>query len=79
MPIMSLKVPSALDDRVSAAARKRRLTKSALVREVLESYLTGTAVAVAGSFLELARELVGCVEGPGDLSHNPKRMRGYGR
>ena len=78
MPIMSLKVPAALDARVAAAARQRRLTKSALVREALESYLPGADVAVEGSFLELAGDLVGCVEGPGDLSHNPKRMRGYG-
>ena len=63
MPIMSLKVPAALDARVAAAARQRRLTKSALGE---------------GCFLELAGDLVGCVEGPGDLSHNPKRMRGYG-
>ncbi len=31
------------------------------------------------SFLEAAREFIGCVEGPGDLSTNPKYMEGYGQ
>lgn len=31
------------------------------------------------SFLEAAREFIGCVEGPGDLSTNPKYMEGYGK
>ncbi|NET09719.1 MAG: hypothetical protein F6K16_34450 [Symploca sp. SIO2B6] len=30
------------------------------------------------SFLEAAERYVGCVEGPGDLSINPKYMDGYG-
>lgn len=32
-----------------------------------------------GSALELAGDLVGCIEGPGDLSTNPKYMEGFGR
>ncbi len=31
------------------------------------------------SFLEAAREFIGCVEGPGDLSTNPKYMEEYGK
>ncbi|UIE36209.1 hypothetical protein [Leptodesmis sichuanensis] len=31
------------------------------------------------SFLEAAGEFIGCVEGPGDLSTNPKYMEGYGQ
>jgi hypothetical protein len=31
------------------------------------------------SFLDAAREFIGCVEGPGDLSTNPKYMEGYGK
>jgi hypothetical protein len=30
------------------------------------------------SFLEAASEFVGCLEGPGDLSTNPKYMEGFG-
>jgi hypothetical protein len=79
MVTMSLRMPSVLDARVTAAARRRRLTKSALVREALEAYVARADVPTEGSVLDLARDLVGCVQGPGDLSHNPKRMRGYGR
>lgn len=31
------------------------------------------------SFLNAAREFIGCVEGPGDLSTNPNYMEGYGK
>lgn len=31
------------------------------------------------SFLDAAREFIGCVEGPGDLSTNPRYMEGYGK
>ncbi|ASC72992.1 hypothetical protein XM38_039530 [Halomicronema hongdechloris C2206] len=30
------------------------------------------------SFVEAARQYVGCTEGPGDLSTNPNYMEGYG-
>ncbi len=36
-------------------------------------------VPTPGSALELAGDLVGSVEGPGDLSTNPKYMEGFGR
>lgn len=31
------------------------------------------------SFLDAAREFIGCAEGPGDLSTNPRYMEGYGK
>ena len=36
-------------------------------------------IPTPGSALELAGDLVGCVEGPGDLTTNPKYMEDYGR
>jgi hypothetical protein len=76
---LSLKLPRELEARLNAAARRRRTTKSALIREAIESHLGGSSVAAEGSILDLARDLVGSVEGPGDLSCNPRRMRGFGR
>jgi hypothetical protein len=32
-----------------------------------------------GSFLDGVEDLIGSVEGPGDLSTNPEHMAGYGR
>lgn len=36
-------------------------------------------VAQPGSFLEGAEDLVGSIEGPPDLSTNPKYMEGFGK
>jgi hypothetical protein len=35
--------------------------------------------AGAPSFLSLAGDLAGCVEGPADLSSNPEHLRGFGK
>jgi hypothetical protein len=76
---MSLKLPEALAVKLSAAARQRRQTKSALVREVLERFFREDPAAAHGSCLDLASDLVGCVAGPGDLSFSESRMAGYGK
>jgi len=79
MKTLSLKLPETLAARLTAAARNSGRTKSALVREVLEDYLANDKGVRAGSCLELIADLVGCVEGPGDLSFNKKHMRGFGQ
>ena len=79
MPIFSLKMPKDLETRLRAAARRRRTTRATVVRDALEAYLHRADGVAEGSFVDLAGDLVGCVEGPGDLSYDPKRLRGYGR
>jgi Arc/MetJ-type ribon-helix-helix transcriptional regulator len=79
MKNLSLKLPDALDVKLRAVARKRRASKSDVVRAALESYLAGRSGAAARSVLDLAGDLVGCLEGPGDLSYNKKYMRGFGK
>jgi hypothetical protein len=59
-------------------ARQRGQTKSAIVRAALEQFLDGKVRAVPGSALEAAKPWLGCVEGPGDLTTNPKYMEGFG-
>ena len=76
MKTISLKLPSDLDFKLERAARKRRQSKSEVVRAALEQFLNGERPMSA---LELAGDLVGCGEGPGDLSTNPKYMEGYGK
>lgn len=81
MKTISLKLSDALDKRLERAAKRRKQTKASIVRAALEQFLNGAAGETpvrAGSVLDLAGDLVGCVEGPGDLSTNPKYMRGYG-
>ena len=79
MKNLSLKLPDVLDAKLAAAARRRGASKSAVVREALEAYVTRGGKVVPGSALDLARDLAGCLEGPGDLSYNKRHMRGFGR
>ena len=79
MTTLTLKMPDDLAARVAAAAGEKRGVRSAWVRRALEAYLeTGTRVR-SGSCLELAGDLIGCVEGPADLSSNKKHLEGFGR
>ena len=78
MSTLSLKMPEELATRLAAAARRRGMTRSALVRNALESYLR-TASVGSGSAADLARDLIGAVEGPRDLSERSKQMKGFGR
>lgn len=78
MDTISLKLPRELAIRLESVAKQRRMTKSALVRDALAAYLANGNEPLPGSFGDLAREFIGCVEGPGDLSYNPKYMEGFG-
>ncbi len=79
MKTLSLKLPPELDAKLTTAARQSHTTKSELVRKALEAYLSGASTLQKGSFLDLAGDLIGCVEGPGDLSHNPDHMKDFGK
>ncbi len=62
------------------AAQKRTTQKEAVLeaveRELIEE---DPVVPQPGSVLELTADLCGSVEGPGDLSTNPKYMEDYGK
>ena len=76
---VSLKLPESLDAKLTILIRKRGMSKSAIIREALEAYLAREGELSPGSFLELARDLCGCVEGPVDLSTNQSHLDGYGQ
>lgn len=75
MRTVSFKLSEQLDDALSELARRRKSSRSALVREALEALAKGTRRSVTAA----VDELVTPVEGPADLSTNPKHMIGYGR
>ena len=75
MRTISLKVPADLDEALTELAKRRHSTRSAVLREALELLAKRERKSVA----ELSKDLMGCVAGPGDLSTNPKHMKGYGR
>ena len=79
MKTLSIKISEDLELRLAAAARSKKSSKSSLLRQAVESYLSQPPGARLGSCRDLAKDLAGCVAGPGDLSHNKARLKGYGR
>jgi len=76
---LSVKLPDGLDARLTAVARRRKTTKSSLVRKTLEGVLRERGTPKRGSALDLVRDLVGCVAGPADLSVNKAHLNTFGR
>ena len=79
MKNVSLKLPDHLNARLERLAKERAAGKSDIIREALEAYLANGIKGPRVSCLDLAGDLVGCVEGPPDLATNPKYMRGFGQ
>lgn len=79
MKTMSMKLPDSLFQRLIKAARLRSQSKSALVREAIETYLANGEPASSGSCLDLASDLIGNLDGPADLSTNPDHLKGFGQ
>lgn len=78
MKNVSLKVADPLAARLEEESRRRRVSKSEILREALEEFLDRGAVPPADSFTARAAEFLGCVEGPPDLSHDPRHLDGFG-
>ncbi len=79
MKTVTLKLPDDLHAILIATARRRHTSKSDVVRQAIEAYLNGGGAVPRGSLVELAADLIGSVEGPGDLSHNPKYLDDLGQ
>jgi Arc/MetJ-type ribon-helix-helix transcriptional regulator len=74
MRTVSFKIPADIDRTLGDLARRRRTSRSAVVREAIEALAKGDRLSVTA----LAGDLVGSLSGPGDLSTNPKYMEGFG-
>jgi predicted DNA-binding protein len=80
MNTISLKLPKTLDAKIAATAKRRGASKSAIVREAIEDYFARNGTVPSLSVAELAKELIGCVDGgPPDLSYNKRHMKGFGK
>lgn len=75
MRTVSFKLPGHLDDALDELARRRKTSRSALVREALETLAKGKRWSVTAA----VETLVGSLDGPVDLSTNPRHMARYGR
>ncbi|HPO15310.1 MAG TPA: CopG family transcriptional regulator [Candidatus Hydrogenedentes bacterium] len=78
MKTVTLKLDEGLDKKLSATARKQGTTKSDLLRKALLLYMSSEIAVQPGSCLDLADDLIGCVEGPADLSTNKEYIKGFG-
>jgi len=80
MNTISLKLPKALDTKLAMTAKRRGASKSAIIREAIEDYFARNGSAPSLSAADLAKELIGCIDGgPPDLSYNKKYMKGFGK
>ena len=75
MNAISVKLPSELHATLSREAQRRNVTRSTLVREIIQNALGGSHPAVSPSCAELAADLIGSVRsGRSDLATNPRLL-----
>jgi Arc/MetJ-type ribon-helix-helix transcriptional regulator len=79
MKTLTVKIPDELASKIDSAARKQKRTRSELVRGALASYLEKPKVSQGISALDVAGKLVGCFEGPEDLSTDGRYLDDYGK
>ena len=72
----TFKLPKPLADALARQAKARGVSESELIRQGLESMLNGDEGIDMAAAL---KGLIGVGRGPGDLSYNRDRMKGYGR
>ena len=68
MKNLSVKIPDSFFSKLEKYGQKWSVKKSEVVRRAIEQYLSQTIPPAAESFLDLASDLAGCLEGPSDLS-----------
>ena len=79
MTTVSLKLPDPLAVRLDESARKNRISKSALIRAALETYLRSDEALPEDSALSRVADLKGVLSGPEDLSVNRSYLQNFGR
>lgn len=78
MTTITCKIPERLDAELEATARRRRVPKSAIVREALEQRLRRGRKVQALTAYDLAKSVCGTLRGPSDLATNARYMEGFG-
>jgi predicted transcriptional regulator len=75
---LTLKLSTDTAARLERMATRRRITKSAVMREALEEKLR--AAANEPSVYDLMKASIGSIDsGIGDLGHNPVHLKGFGQ
>ena len=77
MDSMTIKLPRELSARVARLAKRRHISRSAVVREALELL---TAAKTGETFVDRISQHLGVGDDlPDDLLTNPRHMKGFGR
>ncbi len=79
MKSFTLRLDEALYAKVLSRSKRRRTTRSEVVREALNVYFEKDNGPSKGSAFELAHDLAGIVTGPTDISGNEIHLKGFGR
>ena len=79
MKTISLKISEELYHLLHQLSKKSGQNISSLIRETLNEYLISNNELNPSSFYIKARDLIGCLEGPVDLSSNEDYLQGYGK
>jgi predicted DNA-binding protein len=77
--VLSVKIPRKVANRLRSIAKKSGRTKTEILLTALEHQLEREAESSAGSFLDAAQDLAGCIEGPSDLATKKRHLEGFGR
>ena len=79
MKILTLRLDEALYARILSRSKRRKTTRSEVVREALNVYFEKGNNSSKGSAFELAHDLAGTVAGPAKLSANKIHLKDFGR
>jgi hypothetical protein len=78
MVTITCRIPERLDAALGAQARHRRVAKAVVVREALARQVRRASAPRAPTAFELGRSLCGSLQGPKDLSSNPRHLEDLG-
>ena len=79
MTTITCKIPRQLDALLAAEARKKRVSKSQLVREAIQERFKRQKSKQPPRAIDLVRDLCGVIKGgPRDMSSNPKYLEDLG-
>ena len=78
MKAISIKLPDPLFHDLAQRAKTSAASQSDIVRTALAAYLNSDAKASSASCADRAQRWTGIMQGPADLSTNPKHLDGFG-
>jgi hypothetical protein len=76
MTTITCKITDEMNARLEMIARRRRVSKSAVLREALESKVRHAGKSAAPKAFDIVKHLCGRLRGPSDLSTNPRTGKG---